>query len=54
MLLLPWKDLYSQHTQSYSSIEYIENKGQWDAPFLFKGMTSRGDIYLQKNDDSDL
>ena len=49
MLLLPWKDLYSQHTQSYSSIEYIENKGQWDAPFLFKGMTSRGDIYLQKN-----
>ncbi len=44
-----WQDVYSQHAHSYSSIEYIENQGQWDAPFLFKGTTTRGDIYLRKD-----
>lgn len=40
----------SAHNHSgYPVVEYIENQGQWDAPFLFKGTTNKGDIYLQKN-----
>ena len=34
---------------TYPTVEYIENQGQWEFPFLFKGTTSKGDIYLQKN-----
>ncbi len=32
-----------------SAVEFIENQGQWDGNFLFKGVTNRGDIYLQRN-----
>lgn len=31
----------------YRSIEFIENKGQWDGPFLYKGMTGKSDVYLE-------
>ncbi len=34
---------------NYPVVEFIENQGQWDGPFLFKGVASKGDIYLQKN-----
>ena len=30
-------------------IEFIENQGQWDAPFSYKGSAKSGDIYLRKN-----
>lgn len=30
-------------------IEFIENQGQWDGPFLYKGSTKTGDIYLRNN-----
>ncbi len=43
------KNIYSQHIHSYSSIEYIENQGQWDAPFEFKGMGPLGNIFLRKD-----
>lgn len=31
------------------SIEFVENRGQWDAPFLFKAVTGSGDFLLEKN-----
>lgn len=42
-------EIYSRHTHSYGAVEYIENQGQWTAPFLFKGTTPKGDIYLRKD-----
>lgn len=37
------------HGNGYPPVEYIENQGQWQSPFLFKGSATKGDIYLQKN-----
>ena len=38
------------HNHTYvPNVEYIENQGQWEAPFLFKASSAKGDIYLQKN-----
>jgi hypothetical protein len=34
---------------NHSAVEYIENKGQWKAPFRYKGVTALGDIYLRKD-----
>lgn len=31
------------------SIEFIENRGQWDGPFQYKAITGRGDVFLEKN-----
>ncbi len=36
--------LYAQTT-----IEFVENKGQWDASVLFKGEVHNGALFLQKN-----
>jgi len=41
------KNVNSQHAHSNSSIEYIENQGQWNAPFLFKGSTPTNNIFLR-------
>lgn len=30
------------------TIEFIENRGQWEGPFLYKSITPYGDIYLEK------
>lgn len=30
-------------------IEFVENQGQWQHPFLYKATTSTSDIYLEKN-----
>lgn len=32
-----------------SSLEFVENKGQWKEPFLYKCLTGSADIYLEKN-----
>lgn len=32
-----------------NQIEYIENQGQWDAPFRFKGIGSGGNIFLKQD-----
>lgn len=48
-LLFAWNKVWSQHTFTYSSVEYIENQGQWKDPFLYKGTTAKGDIYLRKD-----
>lgn len=33
----------------YSSIEFVENKGQWKEPFLFRSRTPNCDIYLESD-----
>ncbi len=30
-------------------IEYIQNKGQWDGDFIYRGNTPNGDIYLKRD-----
>lgn len=30
-------------------IEFVENRGQWNGPFLYKAITANADIYLEKN-----
>lgn len=40
---------YGQQVGFYPPVEYVENQGQWDGPFLFKGNTNRGDIFLRKD-----
>jgi gliding motility-associated-like protein len=40
--------LLSAHGGS-GPIEFVENKGQWDGPFLYKSITSHSDIYLEPN-----
>ena len=35
--------------EAQTPIEFIENQGQWDGPFSYKGSTKSGDIYLRKN-----
>jgi gliding motility-associated-like protein len=38
------------HAQvAIAPIEFIENQGQWDAPFLYKGTTPRGDFFLSNH-----
>ncbi len=32
-----------------TSIEFVENRGQWDGPFLYKAVTGTGDVYLEKD-----
>ncbi len=39
---------YCQNNNS-SQIEYIQNKGQWDAPFQYKGMGATGNIFLKRD-----
>jgi len=34
--------------QSYASLEFIENKGQWDNRVTFRGLTNNGAFYLEK------
>jgi gliding motility-associated-like protein len=36
------------HTFGQSASEFIENKGQWDAPFLFKTINAQNEIFLTK------
>ena len=36
-------------SQSYSNLEFVENKGQWDNLVKFRGLTSTGAFYLEKN-----
>ncbi|MBL7765805.1 MAG: PKD domain-containing protein [Chitinophagaceae bacterium] len=48
-LLLPVQRIFAQQAQVFPPVEYIQNQGQWDAPFEYKGVTARGDIYLRKN-----
>ena len=31
-----------------TTLEFIENRGQWDAPFRYKAATGRGDVFLQE------
>jgi gliding motility-associated-like protein len=48
LLLLSFRGS-AQHSHSQAPIEYIENQGQWDAPFYYRGVTPRGDIFLRKD-----
>jgi len=42
--------LVSIYTNAQNTpIEFIENQGQWNGPFLYKAMTGKGDVYLQKD-----
>ncbi|HNB81885.1 MAG TPA: hypothetical protein PLP14_07295, partial [Chitinophagaceae bacterium] len=49
VLLLAHLPAGAHGRSSGNPVEYIENKGQWQAPFLFKGVTPRGDIYLKED-----
>lgn len=31
-----------------STLEFVANKGQWDAPFLYKSITGGGNVYLEQ------
>ena len=35
--------------QSFYSIDFIENKGQWDGDFSFKGNIGSGAVFLERN-----
>jgi gliding motility-associated-like protein len=51
-VLLPITVLYCLSLQaqtSYRPIEFIENKGQWDAPFLYKAKTGSSSVFLETN-----
>lgn len=43
------QEIKAQKAIAVAPIEYIENKGQWDGDFLYKGITPRGDIYLRNS-----
>ncbi len=45
------QDLGHQHGNNVvrTPIEFVENKGQWSEPFLFRANLGGGDIYLRKN-----
>lgn len=32
-----------------TSIEFVENKGQWEGPFLYKAATPNSDIFIERN-----
>jgi hypothetical protein len=36
-------------SQSHANLEFIENKGQWNDLVKFRGLTSSGAFYLEKN-----
>ncbi|WP_276133118.1 PKD domain-containing protein [Polluticoccus soli] len=46
LLLSPY--LSGAH-EGHSSIEFVENKGQWKEPFLYKATTAYGNIFLEKD-----
>lgn len=39
----------AQNTHQFPAIEYVENQGQWDGPFRYKALTSRGDLYVRNS-----
>ncbi len=41
----PFKDVSSQ--QYYTSLEFVENQGQWEGPFKYQATTNHGDVYLE-------
>jgi len=49
LYLLILSSFLSKANPSYTSIEYVENRGQWDGPFLFKATTTGSDVFLRKN-----
>ncbi len=46
ILFFVWIAPLSLYAQS---IEFIENRGQWDGPFKYKASTGSGDAYLQED-----
>ncbi len=49
LVFLSSQILYAQHVHNYSTVEYIENKGQWDGDFIYRGNTPNGDIFLKRS-----
>jgi gliding motility-associated-like protein len=47
-VLIQYKS-FAHGKEMFPPVEYIENQGQWNAPFKYKGSTARGDIYLREN-----
>ncbi len=41
--------IFAQTTKAIPPIEFIQNQGQWDGPFVYKGTTSRADFFLRKD-----
>jgi gliding motility-associated-like protein len=39
----------ASHAQNYNTIEFVENKGQWDPQVQFKGDVSAGSFFIRKN-----
>lgn len=37
------------NSNNYPTVEFIENQGQWEAPFLFKGKTPAASFFLRKD-----
>ena len=35
--------------QSYYAVDFIENKGQWNAPFNYKSTIANGSLFIQRN-----
>lgn len=47
LLVLGTHGAVAQTANQFPAIEYIENQGQWDGPFRYKALTSRGDLYVR-------
>lgn len=45
----PQLPYHTATTPDNKPIDFIENKGQWNSPFLYKAETGKGDVYLQPN-----
>ena len=41
--------LFGIYTKAQTTLQFVPNEGQWDAPFLYKGIAPDADIYLEKN-----
>ncbi|MBK7764256.1 MAG: PKD domain-containing protein [Bacteroidetes bacterium] len=48
LLMLSPVMVFCQQSSS-SSLEFIENQGQWDAPFKYKASSPQGNIFLKSN-----
>ena len=41
--------LFTMSALAHNSIEFVQNKGQWDGPFLFKAKTPLSTIFLEQH-----
>ncbi len=49
LFLLILSSFVSKANPEYNTIEYIENRGQWNGPFLYKASTSGSDVFVRND-----